>query len=187
VLRTLAFKEHHVATRDGRWFTLRIMPYRTLENVIDGVVLTFTDASAAKTLETALRQQESELRQMAESLPDLVWYCRADGSCEYVGPQWSRYTGVPDSEQVGFGWLERLHADDGDRVRENWRSAVKSGMRFDAVFRIRSASGAYRWFKCRSVPIRNDAGTITKWYGANTDIDDVRRATDNQPESTRPL
>src|SRR5262249_33424779 len=50
VLRTLVFKEQQVSTRDGRWFVVRIMPYRTLENVIDGVVLTFTDASAARAL-----------------------------------------------------------------------------------------------------------------------------------------
>ena len=46
VLRTLVFKEKQVAARDGRWFAVRIMPYRTLENVIDGVVITFTDATA---------------------------------------------------------------------------------------------------------------------------------------------
>ncbi len=48
VLRTLAFKETEVSTRDGRWFMVRILPYRTLENVIDGVVITFTDATVAK-------------------------------------------------------------------------------------------------------------------------------------------
>ncbi len=48
VLRTLVFKETEVATRDGRWFMVRILPYRTLDNVIDGVVITFTDATAAK-------------------------------------------------------------------------------------------------------------------------------------------
>lgn len=55
MLRTLIFSEKQVATGDGRWFKVRIMPYRTLENVIDGVVLTFTDISAAKQLEADLR------------------------------------------------------------------------------------------------------------------------------------
>src|SRR5262249_53600437 len=81
VLRTLVFVEKQVATREGRWFTVRIMPYRTLENVIDGLVITFTDASASKALEDALRDQASQLRQMAESLPNLVWGCRPDGAC----------------------------------------------------------------------------------------------------------
>ena len=60
VLRTLVFVEKQVATRDGRWFLIRIMPYRTLENRIDGVVITFSEITAAKTLESQLRQVRSE-------------------------------------------------------------------------------------------------------------------------------
>ncbi len=59
VLRTLVFSEKQVATSDGRWFTVRIMPYRTTDNVIDGLVITFLDISAAKELETRLRENSS--------------------------------------------------------------------------------------------------------------------------------
>ena len=55
VLRRLIFSEKSVQTSDGRWFTVRIMPYRTVDNVIDGLVLTFVDISLAKTLEAQLR------------------------------------------------------------------------------------------------------------------------------------
>jgi two-component system, chemotaxis family, CheB/CheR fusion protein len=55
VLRTLAFRERPIATRDGRWFSVRIMPYRTLDGRIDGLVITFIDITAAKHLETTLR------------------------------------------------------------------------------------------------------------------------------------
>jgi chemotaxis methyl-accepting protein methylase len=55
VLRTLAVHEQTAAVGDGRWFLVRIMPYRTLENMIDGVVITFSDITAAKALEAALR------------------------------------------------------------------------------------------------------------------------------------
>ncbi|HRQ57555.1 MAG TPA: chemotaxis protein CheB [Azoarcus taiwanensis] len=55
VLRTLIFSERPVATRDGRWFRVRIMPYRTMQNIINGVVITFIDISVAKRLEAELR------------------------------------------------------------------------------------------------------------------------------------
>jgi two-component system CheB/CheR fusion protein len=55
-LRTLAFSEKQIATSDGRWFTVRIMPYRTLANVIQGVVITFVDITVAKELESRLRK-----------------------------------------------------------------------------------------------------------------------------------
>ena len=61
VMRTLAFKEVMVAASGGRWFLVRIMPYRTLENRIDGVVITFADITVSKTLEIELRKTQAEL------------------------------------------------------------------------------------------------------------------------------
>jgi two-component system, chemotaxis family, CheB/CheR fusion protein len=55
VLRTMEFCERAVPTQDGRWFSVRIMPYRTQDNVIDGSVLTFVDITRAKQLEARLR------------------------------------------------------------------------------------------------------------------------------------
>lgn len=57
VLRTLVFHEQEVACGDGCWYRVRIMPYRTLENLIDGVVITFIDITETKKLEARLRQQ----------------------------------------------------------------------------------------------------------------------------------
>jgi two-component system CheB/CheR fusion protein len=59
-LRTLVFSEKQIATTDDRWFTVRIMPYRRLDNVIDGVVITLLDISATKKLEAALRMQSGK-------------------------------------------------------------------------------------------------------------------------------
>ncbi len=56
VLRTLVFMEKQVPSRDGRWFQVKIVPYRTADNVIDGVVITFIDVTAAKNRETAARR-----------------------------------------------------------------------------------------------------------------------------------
>jgi two-component system CheB/CheR fusion protein len=61
VLRTLVFVEKQVAARDRRWFTVRIMPYSTQDNRIDGVVITFADITVAKNLEAALRKAQSDL------------------------------------------------------------------------------------------------------------------------------
>jgi chemotaxis methyl-accepting protein methylase len=79
VLRTLVVHEQAVAARDGRWLRVRIMPYRTLENMIDGVAITFVDITASKTLEGKLRatqagmekhigDQDAKLEQAGEAL-----------------------------------------------------------------------------------------------------------------------
>ena len=60
VLRTLVSMEKQIAIAEGSWFSARILPYRTLENMIDGVVITFTDITVSKKLETELRKEGGE-------------------------------------------------------------------------------------------------------------------------------
>jgi two-component system CheB/CheR fusion protein len=64
VLEKLGVAEKPISARDGRWFTVRIMPYRTLEDRIDGVVITFADITAAKTLEAQLREKHAVLEKL---------------------------------------------------------------------------------------------------------------------------
>ena len=66
VLRTLAFVEKQIATKKGQWFHVRTMPYRTMENRIDGVVITFTDITVSKTLEAELRKRQAGLEKRIE-------------------------------------------------------------------------------------------------------------------------
>jgi len=61
VLQKLGFAEKPVNARDGRWFSVRIMPYRTHDDRIDGVVITFADITVAKTLEAQLREKHATL------------------------------------------------------------------------------------------------------------------------------
>ena len=58
VMRTLAFSEKAITTSDGRWFLVRIMPYRTLDNRVDGVVITFADITGPKAIEAELRKRQ---------------------------------------------------------------------------------------------------------------------------------
>jgi two-component system CheB/CheR fusion protein len=183
VLRTLVFKERLVPGTHNRWFSVRIMPYRTLENVIDGVVITFTDASATKKLEAMLRDQASELRQVVESLPQLVWECRADGACDYVSPQWVDYTGATALELQGNGWLLAVHPDERESVRDAWRSALKAGKALNLELRVRGKDRAYRWFRLQCMPIRDANRKIAKWYGINTDIHAIKVALEQRKEA----
>ena len=66
VLRTLVFSERAITTNDGRWFTVRVMPYRTMDNRIDGVVITFADITAAKKVEAGLREKHLELTSLSK-------------------------------------------------------------------------------------------------------------------------
>lgn len=67
VLRTLVFSEKQITATNGRWFSVRIMPYRTMEDVIGGVVITFADITATKALEAELREENARLKNLLQS------------------------------------------------------------------------------------------------------------------------
>ncbi|HEY1404966.1 MAG TPA: chemotaxis protein CheB [Spirochaetota bacterium] len=71
VLRTLMFIEKSVSTHDGRWFSVRIMPYRTIDDRIEGLVITFTDISTTKKLEIELRNSNETLDSNLKEIQDL--------------------------------------------------------------------------------------------------------------------
>ncbi len=190
VLRTLIFKEKQIASRDGRWFTVRILPYRTLENLIDGVVMTFTDATAATQLKMTMREQAVEARQIADSLQLLALGLDHDGACNYVSRQWTEYTGIPEHQNLGTGWLEQVHPQERERLRTDWEAAIKSGTPLNTEFRVHSRAiggDAYRWFRARAVPIRDEQKNVVKWYLTAVDVDDLRRAVETQREAAERL
>ena len=174
-----------VACSAGRWYLRKVLPYRSLEGQIVGVVLTMPDITSVRLATEALRQSEAQLResesryrQVTESLPQLVWTCTADGLCDYLSPQWVAYTGKGEAEQLGHGWLDQVHPDDRERAIDHWMATSAKGMPYEFEFRIRRHDGEYRWFKSLAQAVRNEAGEIIKWFGSSTDIENQKRVMD---------
>jgi len=126
--------------------------------------------------EKTLAMRAKQWHALAESMPHFVWTCLPDGQCDYLSRQWVDYTGVGAPEQLGYGWLKQVHPDDRDALLDQWRQAVASKQVLDTEFRIRGADGQYRWFKTRATPSLDEAGNVTRWYGSNTDIQDLKQA-----------
>jgi PAS domain S-box-containing protein len=130
----------------------------------------------------ALRESERRYRKLAESLPLLVWTTTGRGDCDYLSRQWVEFTGLSEEEQLGFGWLEVLHPDDRQHANESWQRAYENGAAYDLEYRIRRRDGVYRWFKTRGVPAKNSSGSIEKWFGSCTDIEDQKRISEERRE-----
>ena len=97
------------------------------------------------------------------------------------------YTGIPEAQQLDYGWLEQLHPEDRERVGNEWRKAHESGVVLDVEFRIRRFDGLYEWFKTRAVPLRNEFGEIIKWFGTNTDVEELRSTQEELREANAML
>lgn len=119
---------------------------------------------------------ELRLKTLVASLPNLVWSLKPDGSCDYVSPQWMQYAGGELGDYLGLGWVEIIHPDDRERLIAEWQRSSPLGRPYDVEARLRSRDGSYRWFKTRGLPLADAEGQVVRWYGSNTDIDDVKRA-----------
>jgi two-component system, sensor histidine kinase and response regulator len=124
--------------------------------------------------EEALRESEHRWRSLTETVPQLVWSALPDGACDYFSTQWTQHTGIPESDLLGWRWLETLHPDDREPTRRFWLESVAGRRPYDVEYRVRRQDGVYRWFKTRGVPIRDEDGNIAKWFGTCTDITDLR-------------
>lgn len=123
-----------------------------------------------------LQDAESQLRTLAETLPQLVWTAGPDGGHDYFNRRWSEYSGQKPNEAVGMGWISVVHQEDAPRVAELWQLALRTGKLFEAEFRLRAGNGRFRWFLGRALPIRDASGRILRWFGTCTDIDAQKRA-----------
>lgn len=117
--------------------------------------------------------EEEHFRNLVETLPNLLWICQLDGTCDYSSPQWSEYTGLPESEISGFGWLEHVHPEDRQRASDIWKTASETSTSLVMKFRIRSSDGDYRWFKTRAVLQTDQREQLQKWYASATDIQEM--------------
>ncbi len=123
-----------------------------------------------------LQQSELRFRQMADSMPQIIWTAGADGTVDYLNRRWAEYTGMPGA---AADWEREpvLHPEDGPRMAAAWAEARGSGIPCEAEIRLRrGADGAFRWFINRSVPTRDLSGRIVAWYGTLTDIHDRKEA-----------
>lgn len=168
--------EHRIRTRSGeiRWIGDSSVPVLGEEGKPVGSIGIIQDITDRKRADAALRESESRFRQLAASLPQLVWTCTPDGQCDYLSQQWVDYTGVPASQQFGRGWLNQIHPDDQPRLTAAWDAAVAQGTPLVTEYRIRRNDGTYRWFDDRAVALRDGEGRVVKWFGSNTDIHEQR-------------
>jgi PAS domain S-box-containing protein len=123
-----------------------------------------------------VRREEKRLRSVIEGIPAMAFSVQPDGTIDLVNRQWLEFSGHSAAQAGGGGWESTIHPDDVETHLAKWRTALATGEPFENEARHRSASGEYRWFLVRAIPLRDAQGKIVKWYGALTDIEERRRA-----------
>ncbi|MBX9623498.1 MAG: PAS domain S-box protein, partial [Gemmataceae bacterium] len=146
VLDRLVPVEKEVAGEGGRAYLRRVTPYRTTDNRIDGVVVTFVDITQRRADEAALRASEEQFRRAIEEAPIPVIMHAEDGEVLQISRTWTELTGyaLPDVPTVD-AWLTRAYGPGADAVRTHMQELFSGDRRtLDVEFTIRTRGGADR-------------------------------------------
>jgi PAS domain S-box-containing protein len=133
------------------------------------------DISTRKSAEDTLRQSEEVLRALANSIPQLAWMAQADGAIVWFNERWYEYSGTTPEQVVGWGWQSTVDPEVLPAVLQRWNDSIRTGNPFDMEFPVRGADGQFRWFLTRVNAVRDRFGHVVRWFGTNTDVDQVKR------------
>jgi PAS domain S-box-containing protein len=169
--------EHRLRRHDGmyRHFSVRAVPVLADDGTIREWAGIHTDITERKLTEQTLRDGERQFRELADSMPQIVWAANPDGHFDYYNQRWYEFTGRPVGISGDGSWTDVVHPDDQGRCLERWHSATQTGDPYEIEYRLRKRTGTYHWFLRRALPVRDPAGRITRWYGTCTNIDTVKQ------------
>ena len=148
-----------------------------------GISVFFRDISKRKQAEESLAASEARFRFVAETMPQQVWTATPAGQLDYVNKRTAEYFGKTVDEVIGDGWQKVLHPEDLEPTIEAWTRSLKSGETYETEFRLkRGDDNSYRWHLARARPMYDESGSIIKWFGSNTDIEEFRSTTQRRDE-----
>jgi PAS domain S-box-containing protein len=178
-------REIRCRRKDGTTFVGLVRPAALEGRAGDaqGVVVSVHDMTTRRRTEGALHESEVRFRNLAESLPQVVWISAARGDLEYSNNRLAEYAGhapIAPEEQA-----EIVHPDDRARRNAHWEEARQGGAFYECEYRMRRHDGEYRWFLGRALPVRDAAGEVVRWVGFTTDIHDLKAAQDAICEADR--
>ena len=157
-------------------FSRKPVTPETTETLASGADL-IAQGIERKHAEDRLRDSERSLRQLTETIPQMLWSAEADGAIDYCNQRVLDYTGLSAEQVRGAGWMKSVHQDEIEKMEQAWRAAVSSGEPFQYEFRgRRAADHAYRWCISSALPLRDQKGRVIKWFGSVVDLHDWKEA-----------
>lgn len=182
VLDTVTTHEEEVQDKQGKWLSLRVRPYRTLENRIDGAVVMLVDIDSLKRAEQVARESEARFALMADSAPVLIWVFTPEG-LQFANRAYYDFLGVEEAQIQKFDWMKFVHPDDREALQAQYLDTLARREPFSAQYRFRRRDGQYRWMKTEGLPRKDENGAFLGYVGSTVDITDLKDAEASLRES----
>ena len=157
----------------------------SLSKHLAGDPLVFEGIAWTTILEGPARAEDQLFRELAESLPLMIWAADESGKKVYCNQQYLQYIGVHSPSGMDSGWHLAIHPKDRERAKKTWELAVANGENYECEYRLRRADGSFRVFLARAVPVRDGAGRIVRWLGTSIDLHKERLAEADQRKAEK--
>lgn len=184
VLADLAPREMEVSdTEEANWYRMRVMPYRTVENVIDGVVITFVDITPQKRMENRLRVAT----RAAAYDHSLVLRTDTSGRITYASAGLVRHTGYTEQELLGQqASIFKTDQTPPETFKELWQT-ITSGRAWQGEFCNRKKDGSSYWEQAAIIPDLDDQGQIIAFIKLAHDITPYKQREQELEDQVRTL
>lgn len=152
---------------ETRWVKSRarnILDHQGALESISGVNIDITKEVIAL---NTIKESEERFRNLAETLPQMVWVMNGDGKMEYGSNNWKKYSGIDD---VAEAWNYMMHPDDRERLTNYWNQVFAQGKGYHHEVRLKNFKGIYHWFYSVGEPVLDPDEKVIKWVGSLTDI-----------------
>lgn len=171
VLRTLMFKEKPVSTRDGRWFNIRIMPYRTFEDKIDGLVITFIDITKSKLLEDAFQRSQMMLQSFIQAVPSVIMALSSDGNVIEFNAEAEKLLDCKRDEVKGKKYVDLFIPKSSHKeVEEELKKILSQGLPNRFVNIVKTLKGVELKIEWSANKLTDDTGVITGIFAIGINI-----------------
>jgi PAS domain S-box-containing protein len=138
-------------------------------------LLIWTNGQILNRMDVDRARAERSMRQLANTMPLMVWTARPDGESDYFNQRSHEYIGLSFEEIRDGGWVAAIHPDDVEDVVSRRRSAFARREPYTLEYRFRRASdGMYRWHLAQGIPVFNPDGEVNRWIGTCTDIHSIK-------------
>ncbi|OJX28436.1 MAG: hypothetical protein BGO86_07430 [Chryseobacterium sp. 36-9] len=124
-----------------------------------------------------IEEKEEKYRNLADSLPIIVWTADKDGNIDYYNKKWYEYTGFEGIDNREAATHKILHPDDINRAMQTWNNSQKNKSPYEIEYQFRDykSEDSYRWFLGRAIPIKDPNEDVIQWIGTCTDINEFKQ------------
>jgi PAS domain S-box-containing protein len=176
-----ATEDKVLLAKDGKldtfYYNFSYKPLKNQNGEVYAILNFATDVTDLVLAKKQIQENKDKYKNLADSLPIIIWTADKDGKIDYYNKKWYEYSGFEGIDDRKNASQKILHPDDFPKAMEIWKTSQKnkSAYEIEYQFKDKTKENGYRWFLGRAIPIKNNDGEVVQWIGTCTDIDEFKQ------------